>query len=151
MRVARHSFRKSLPHPQAHAKQPVAAFRLHFVTPYSVQASVPHLTTATYSRQSLASSPAAVKRGSALAAGKVDIPARIGLVHGRKGFVGGDNRIVELDVEGSSAAGLYSQRNHMENCATLHPTSVPLNVGAVEPRDIYPGIVSIFVYSYYRL
>jgi len=33
--------------------------------------------------------------------GRVDIPARIGLVQGHSGFVGGDNRIVELNVEGS--------------------------------------------------
>jgi hypothetical protein len=80
----------------------------------------------------------------------VDISARIGLVHGRKGFVGGYNRLVELDVGGSSVAGSYSQRNHMENCAILDP-SIPSNVGTAEPRDIHPGIVSSSVYSYYCL
>jgi len=69
--------------------------------------------------------------------GRMDIPARIGLVQSRSGFVGGDNRSVEVDVEGSSAAGSYSQRNHIENCPMFHPPSVPSNARTAEPRNIY--------------
>lgn len=159
VRVARYSAsqfgsrRKSPPHLQAHPKQPVAVLGLHLPTqaPYSAQSNTPHLTTLTYSCQSPASSPVVVRWDPPLVAGRVDIPACIGLVHGCMGFVGGDNRIVELDMEGSSAARSYSQRNHMENCAMLDPPSVLSNVGMADPRDIYPGTVSIFVYSYYCL
>ena len=83
--------------------------------------------------------------------GRVDIPARIGLVQGRSDFVGGDNRIVELNVKGSSAAGSYSQPNRIENCPMFHPPSVPSNIGTAQPRDIYPRVVSILLGSHYCL
>jgi len=79
------------------------------------------------------------------------IPVHIGLVHGRSGFVRGYHRLVELVLEGSSVAGSYSQRNHIENCALFHPPSVLSNVGTAQPRDNYPLIVSILDYAYYGL
>jgi hypothetical protein len=79
------------------------------------------------------------------------IPAHIGLVHGRIGFVRGYHRLGELIVEGSSVAGSYSQPNHIENCALFHPPSVLSNVDTAQPRDNYPLIVSIPDYAYYCL
>jgi hypothetical protein len=78
-------------------------------------------------------------------------PARIGLIHGRSGFVWRYNGFVELDVEGSSPAGSYSQQNRIKNYAIFHPPSVLLNAGTAQPKDNYPRIVSIPVDSYYGL
>jgi hypothetical protein len=76
----------------------------------------------------------------------------MGLVHVYSGFVGEYNRLV---VEGSSAAGSYSQRNHIANAAVHHLPSVPSNSRKAELRDVYLWepieIASIPIYSHYCL
>ena len=169
MRVAGYSAsyfesrRTAPPHPQTHPQPPVAVLGLQVRTevPHSIQASIPDSTTSTYSLQSPTSSPAAVNGDPPLAARSspssrgVYIPARMGLFHVyivRSGFVEGYNRLV---AEGSSAAGSYSQRNHIASCAMFHPPSVPSNSRTAEPRDVYLWepieIASIPVYPYYCL